>query len=117
MAVRRDRKQRWRYRKVVRLGDGSVTRVSGTPAINTKLEAERAERAHVERVLRPVVAPAVKEVPTFSEFVDEKWWPTYPAAAGNRHTTVREKEVHLRCHLKPHLGSVRLDHVRGLVVD
>ena len=50
--------------KVVRLGDGSVTRVNGTPAINTKLEAER---AHVERVLRPVIAPAVEEVPTFSE--------------------------------------------------
>jgi hypothetical protein len=36
---------------------------------------------------------------------------------GNRSSTQRATEVHLRVHLKPHLGSVQLDQVRGLVMD
>ena len=52
MGAHRDNQGIWRYRKRVILPDGTGTRIKGTPAINTKLEAERAERAHVERVLR-----------------------------------------------------------------
>src|SRR5262249_8919140 len=51
--------------------------------------------------------------PTFQKFVDEKWWPTYPASVGNRARTVEEKEIHLRRHLKPVLGALRLDEIRG----
>ena len=43
----------WRYRKQVTLPDGTKHRVAGTPAINTKAAAEKAERDHVERVLNP----------------------------------------------------------------
>jgi integrase len=115
MAVRRDsRDGTWRYRKVVKLPDGRKVRINGTPAINTKQAAEAAERAHIIRALDPTAER--KEVPTFEEFVDDRWWPTYPAAAGNRSSTRTEKEIHLRLHLKPRLGEVRLDKVRGEVI-
>jgi integrase len=115
MAVRRDKNGTWRYRKVVRMPDGTKVRISGTPTIHTKLEAERAEREHIQRVLNP--PPERKEVPTFAKFVEEKWWPTYPKAASNRPMTVREKEIHIRRHLKPALGSLPLTAIRGEPVD
>ena len=40
MAVVRDSRERWRYRKQIKLPDGKTRiRISGTPALNTKLEA------------------------------------------------------------------------------
>jgi integrase len=105
----------WRYRKVVELPDGQKVRISGTPAINTKQAAEAAERAHLLRALDPNAKR--KEVPTFGDFVRDRWWPTYPAAAGNRSSTKTEKEIHLRLHLTPVLEDVRLDWVRGEVVS
>jgi hypothetical protein len=110
MAVRRDEEGRWRYRKVVKLPDGRKVRVSGTPTLNTKVEAERAECEHVHRTLYPPPTTAQKkEVPTFEKFVDEHWMPTYPASVGNRPSTVRGKEMELRVHLKPALGHLRLN--------
>lgn len=118
MAVRRDEEGRWRYRKVVKLPDGRKVRISGTPTLNTKVEAERAECDHVHRTLYPPPTPAQeKEVPTFETFVDEHWMPTYPASVGNRPSTVRGKEMELRVHLKPALGRLRLDEIKGEVVD
>lgn len=119
MAVRRDEEtEQWRYRKVVKLPDGRKVRISGTPTLNTKVEAERAERDHVQRTLYPPPSPVrTKEVPTFEKFVDEHWMPTYPASAGNRPSSVEEKELHLRMHLKPALGHLRLDEIKGEVVD
>lgn len=114
MAVRRDENGQWRYRIVVKHPDGSKERISGTPTINNKLAAEKAERDHIARTLNP--PPKKKEVPTFKEFA-ELWWKTYPAAAGNRATTQLATEDHLQRHLIPHLGSVRLDQIKGLVVD
>ena len=111
MAVRRDNKGIWRYRKVVLYTNGQKVRISGTPAINTKAEAEAAERHHIERVLHPVAEK--KEVVTFEWFVKEKWWPIYPKAAGNRPATVVEKELYLRRHLLPPLGRFKLDEIRG----
>ena len=49
---RRGTKRHWRYRAKIRLRDGQIERISGTPAINTKLGALAAERAHIERALR-----------------------------------------------------------------
>jgi hypothetical protein len=40
---------KWRYRKTIRLPDGSPLRISGTPSINTQEEAEIAEAEHVAR--------------------------------------------------------------------
>jgi len=83
MPVRRDRRGRWRYRIVVQKLDGTTERVSGTPTLNTKRAAEQAERAHVERVLRPPLAEPVKtEVPTLAAF-GERFLETY-AKANNK---------------------------------
>lgn len=115
MAVRRNKNGQWRYRKVVKLPDGTRTRISGTPAINTRLEADRAERDHIARTLNPP-PPKKKEAMPFEKFA-ELWWQTYPKAAGNRATTKRATEIHLHRHLVPHLGSVRLDQLKGLLID
>jgi len=119
MAVRRDEEEgRWRYRKVVQLPDGRKVRISGTPTLNTKAAAERAETDRVLRTLYPPPTPVQKkEVPTFEKFVDEHWMPTYPASAGNRQSSIDEKELHVRVHLKPAFGRLRLDEIRGEVVD
>jgi integrase len=53
--------------------------------------------------------PKKKEVPTFEQFVDERWIKVYPAQAGNRNSTIVEKESHLRLHLRPAFAKVRLD--------
>ena len=83
MGVHRDQHGRWRYRKRIRLHDGTFTRVKGSPALNTKATAEQAERAHIERALRGALGPeAKKEVLTFARFVDEIWWPKYGSGAG-----------------------------------
>ena len=118
----RNGKRQWRYRTVVRLPDGTTERIGGKPAINTKLEALAAERAHIARTLREQATPNAKvnakqqpepeeqpkEVLTFERFIDEIWWPTYPAGRGNRPTTIAEKSSHIRHHLKPAFGGLLL---------
>jgi integrase len=94
---------------------GRVERVRKVSPVPTRRGAEEYERQLRAALLEPVVPR--KEVPTFGAFVDERWWPTYPAAAGNRHTTVREKESHLRCHLKPALERYKLDEIKRETLD
>ena len=56
MAVYRDdRDGTWRYRKRLRLSDGTEMRISGTPLINTRAAAETAER---ENIIRAQTTPA-----------------------------------------------------------
>ena len=118
MPARRERDERWRYRKIIKLPDGSKVRISGTPTLNTKVAAEAAEREHINRVLSPLPAPIErKEIPTFQKFVKDVWWPTYPSSANNRPSTCREKASHLRLYLMPELAPLRLDAIRGEVVN
>jgi integrase len=100
----------WMVDVVFEHADGRIERVRKVSPVQTKRGAQEFERQLRASLLSPL-APA-KEVPRFEEFVDERWWPTYPAAAGNRHTTVREKESHLRVHLKPFFGRMRLDDIK-----
>ena len=60
--------------------------IGGTPTIiNTRVEADCAEREHILRVLNPTVAQREREeVPTFKAFVEKKWFPVYTDAAENR---------------------------------
>ena len=112
---RRGKKKHWRYRAKIQLHDGRTERISGTPAINTKLGALAAERAHIERALRGRSdgQPEKKEVLTLTRFIDEVWWPTYPTGRGNRPTTIQEKEIHVRLHLKPALGRLLLTDINA----
>jgi integrase len=122
MGAYRDNQGTWHYRKRITLADGTGTRIKGTPAINTKLEAERAERAHVERILRggseqlepsaPAEVRREEEPLTLSKFVETIWWPKYSAGGGRRGvnspTTLMEKDMHLRVHILPALGQLPL---------
>jgi integrase len=106
-AFRDDRDGRWRYRKWVTLPDGSRTRIKGTPALDNKTAAEAAERAHITRLLAP--GAKRKEVPTFDTFADE-FMRTY-VKANNRPSSVKEKEVILKYHLRPAFGHLPIDAV------
>jgi integrase len=110
MAVVRDSTGRWRYRKQIRLTNGRTIRISGTPVLNTKLEAEKAEREHIQRVLtappdEPFLEP--KEVPTFNAFADE-FMATY-AKTNNRYSEQMAKQGILKHHLRPAFGKLKLD--------
>jgi integrase len=107
MTVKRDRNGRWRYRKVVKMPDGSTVRISGTPTINTKLETERAERDHIERTLHPPAQP--KEVPTFNQFADE-FMATY-VRNNNKPSEQEAKRSMFEQHLRPAFGRRRLDEI------
>ena len=108
-AYRDQRSGVWRYRKRVRLLDGTTPRIEGTPSLNTKLAAEQAERAHIERLLRGEPDKPKKEVPTFEEFV-----PEFLAICRmkNKPSEVQTKESIMRWHLLPAFGALRLDRIR-----
>jgi integrase len=110
MSVYRDRRSRsWRFRKTIVLPDGKKQRISGTPQIDSKVAAEAAERAAIERALsgEPTNTPA-QEVPTVNEFSE-----TFLELSGvdNRASTVTQKEAALRLHILPLLGELHLDQV------
>lgn len=89
--------------------DGKKVRLSGTPTLNNKRAAEQAERAHVERALRPSVEPTRKEVPTLGEFA-ETFLETY-AKANNKPSEQSSKRLIIKLYLRPQLGTKRLDQV------
>src|SRR6185312_3242631 len=124
MGAYRDRKGLWRYRKWFTKSDGNGVRIKGTPALNTKIAAEQAEREHIARVLRSEVVPVVPvQMPepitprkedelTLAKFVQEIWWPKFRTGGGRRgvnsYTTLMEKDMHLRVHILPALGGMPL---------
>lgn len=118
MGAYRDESGTWRYRKRIKLPDGSAIRIKGTPAVNTKLAAEKEEREHIDRVTGALPRPEghrqepSKEVVTLGKFIDEIWWPKYRTGGGRRGvnspTTLREKEAHIRVHIVPRLGALPL---------
>lgn len=75
-AYRDKRDGSWRYRKWIKGLDGKRIRISGTPPTDTKVAAESAERAHIDRVMNPerhthAASKATsdeKGVPTVEEF-------------------------------------------------
>jgi integrase len=116
MPAYRDRRSgAWRYRKRVRMPDGSRPRIEGTPALNTKLAAEQAERAHIERLLRGERDEPKKEVPTFAEFA-KTFMATY-ARSNNKPSECEAKRSILNRHLLPAFGSRRLGEITGKDVE
>ena len=81
--------------EVVKLPDGRKVRINGTPALNTRLAAEEAERAHILKLLNPTL-PA-KEAPTIKDFKDQ----FLDHMRGNRRkaSTVYAAEVALDAHI------------------
>ena len=97
----------WRYRVQIRLPDGSTKRIEGTPNINTKEAAVRAEKEHIFREEEAIRNPKrTEECPTF-----EKFAPEFLKICGaiNKPSEVETKEMILRCHLVPAFGLKLLD--------
>lgn len=113
MAVRREH-GRWRYRVTVKLPDGSRQRICGTPSIDTKDAARIAERQAIMRVLDPTLAaPARKEVPTFAEWHDGRYWKEWVIGRRNKPATLETKRSVFEVHLAKRFGARRLDEITG----
>jgi integrase len=101
----------WRYRKLIRLPDGSSTRIEGTPNVNTKDAAEKAERDHIDREEEAIRNPKKEVAPIFAKFA-ETFMTTY-AKTNNKISEQTAKRSILTHHLLPALGSKRLDKITG----
>jgi integrase len=105
----------WRYRKLIRLPDGSSKRIEGTPNTNTKEAAERAERDHIIRFEEAIRNPPKKVPPIFAKFA-ETFMTTY-AKTNNKISEQTAKRSILTHHLLPALGAKRLDKITGEDVE
>jgi integrase len=116
-AYRDPRSKVWRYRKSVRLPDGKRVAISGTPSVNNKVAAEAAERAHIERVLSPAPdAPKPKEVPTFAEWFNGRFWDEWVVSRANKPSETESKRSIYEHHLRVPLGDLRLDQIDAGIV-
>lgn len=113
MPTRRGKDGRWRYRKVVHLPDGSTMRISGSPDINTRLAAEAAERAHIERALKEAATPGLarREVPTLDTWFNGRFWNEWVVGRKNKPSEVESKKSIYKIHLKDTLGERTLDEI------
>lgn len=98
----------WRYRKQITLPDGRKVRIAGTPAINTKAAAEKAEREHIERVLNPPkpARPRHKMSEVFDRLLDE-----YAVNKNNKPSEIESKRSAIDRYLRPELGHLYVDEV------
>ncbi|MES1157751.1 MAG: hypothetical protein ABUL67_01505, partial [Haliangium ochraceum] len=106
MPVRRDKRGSWRYRKVIRLPDGTRRRIFGTPAINKKWAAETAEEAHVRRLMDAAANPKPrKEIPTFEQWFEGRYMTEWCEGQQNKPSTITEKKSIFDHHLRGFLGT------------
>lgn len=98
---------KWRVRWI----DAAGKRKSAT--FRTEAAAKAGLRRAMVQVddVRSGRAQAVIESPLFSDFVDDRWLKTYPGSVGMRERTLEEHRTHLRLHLKPFFGPMRLDEI------
>jgi integrase len=113
MPVSRAKNGRWRYRAQIRLPDGTKPRISGTAPLqfNTKAAALQAERDHIARVQKPTLETRKKEVPTYDDWFNGRFWREWVVARKNKPTEVRSKKIIYRVHIKPVFGEMRLDKI------
>jgi integrase len=115
MSVARSKKDgRWRYRASARKPDGTAIRIHGSAPrhINTKVAAQQAERDHIDRIVNPGRAPKPqKEVPTFHEWFEGRFWREWVVGRRNKPTEVKSKEIIYACHLRAAFGERPLDEI------
>ena len=111
MPARKKKDGRWMFRKVVQLPDGTKRRISGVPAINTKMDAERAERTAIAEAL----APKPREVSTFERFVWDRYMPM--AEIDLSPSEYAAKKQKLKLALLPQMGHRRLDEIGRAELD
>ncbi len=112
---RKDRGNRWHYRRVVQLPDGSKKRIRGPAPINTKRAAEEAERTHVERLLHPERFVKKSKTPTLAVF-SRTFLDTY-VATQNKPRVQRDKKRILETYLLPELGRKPLNEISVLDIE
>lgn len=120
MSVRRQHGDKWYFRTVVKLKDGTSKRMFGVPGKwglpNTKVAALEAERRAIAEALG--LGPPQEEVrppgSTLSDFA-----PTFLASSevANKHSSVSSKEQILRDHLLPALGHLPLRGVTYSIIE
>lgn len=114
MPIRRGSDGRWRYREMVQKPDGTRERISGCAPkhVNTKVAAQQALLENIERLLHPERVPTTKkEVPTFKEWFNGRFWREWVVGRRNKPTEVTSKEIIYRCHLEEAFGHLQLDEI------
>jgi integrase len=114
MPIRRGSDGRWRYREMAQRPDGMRERISGCAPkhVNTKVAAQQAMLEHIERVLHPERVPTLnREVMTFKEWFDGRFWCEWVVGRKNKPTEVRSKKIIFALHLEPRFGNMPLDEI------
>jgi hypothetical protein len=124
MPVRRDpRTNGWFFRTTVKIPDGRKVRLFGTPGVPgpyhdlaaTKIGAQEAEQRAIKSAFAEAAdtatPPVQKEVPTFDEWFNGRFWLEWVIGRKNKPTEVRSKKGIYRLHLKDRLGDKRLDEI------
>jgi integrase len=106
-------KQKWigRYREDVVRQDGSVHRVRYSVVLGTKSElTESLARRRLDELLTRVNSRDYRpgRIATVEEFAE--WWKAQ-VLVQHKPSTVRAAIAHLRCHIVPRLGKLKLDDV------
>lgn len=113
-AYRDKRDGKWRWRKVVRLPDGTKKRMRGTPAINTKEAALEDERDAIKREVARIRDPEAtrkEDIPTFGDWFNGRFWTEWVVSKENKPSEVEAKRSVFRHHLEPAFGRMRLDEI------
>jgi integrase len=110
----------WRYRKWIQMPDGRRIRIQGTPPNDTKVAAEAAERAHIDRVLQPERARATAEaVPQRKEKTIREHAATFLATykPESKPSEKRTKRWVLESRLLPYFGHMTISELDQSKVD
>jgi len=114
MPVARGKDGRWRYRAMAEKPDGTRIRIHGSAPrhINTKVAAQKAEYDHIDRIAHPERAPKPrKEVPTFKEWFNGRFWTEWVVSRKNKPSEVESKLSIYRVHLGPAFDELPLDEI------
>ena len=107
---------------MVKTPDGAKPRLFGTPGVPgpyqdlaaTKIGAQEAEPRAIKAAFAAATGallPEKKEVPTFDEWFNGRFWLEWVIGRKNKPTEVRSKKIIYRIHLKDRLGDKRLDEI------
>jgi len=124
MPVRRDpRTGGWFFRTTVKTPDGKKLRIFGTPGVPgpyqdlaaTKVGAQEAEQRAIKHALAGATGaatpPEKKEVPTFAEWFNGRFWTEWVVARKNKPSEVESKRSIFKIHLGPEFGRVPIDEI------
>ena len=124
MPVRRDpRTGGWFFRTTVKTPDRKKLRLFGTPGVPgpyqdlaaTKVGAHEAEQRAIKQAFAEatgaVTPPEEKEVPTFAEWFNGRFWTEWVISRRNKPSEVESKRSIFKVHLEPAFGSMALDEI------